>query len=386
MKKMLIIALIIISGLFIIIINGYRRIGNNLLSVYLDNERVESIPDKGKGTYLKSVCDDENIKTEWDNDKWGLLVSGLSKKVKCNVYFSSDVEKPSWQVDSVSSRNVLTTDIYTVRLVGSDNSRISSNLNIDDIKFLVNGNEYEPIKKDLKVIESNDKKIIYEIKIHMLKGEGKLVLRINNGTLKDDSGNENDSVNLDTGVTIAKNNNTKILIWQDWENNVKNNISYYYSNLTVDNDMSISTTSIINDKYDIVIYYYPFWHSTVELNDLFKAGINVINQYNDYTEGLLINRGDDIGDTVSGKVDIYKVVDNGLNKYIGDNFADLDGARSLWYFNTNAKVLYKAKNANLEYDIVGYLRENNNIWFNIAMSPFINYTPIIEFVMGRLEE
>ncbi len=385
MKKILIIALIIISGLFIIIINGYKKIDNNLLGVYMDNERVESIPDRGKGTYLKSVCDDENIKTEWDNDNWGLFVSGLSKKVKCNIYFSSDVEKPSWQVDSVS-RNVLTTDIYTVRLVGSDNSKISPNLNIDDIKFLVSNCDYAPIKKDLEIIESSDNKIIYELKIHMLKGEGKLVLRINSGTLKDDSGNESNSTDLDTGITIAKNNNTKILVWQDWENNVKNNLGLYYKNLTIDTDMSISTTDIINDKYDIVIYYYPFWKSTIELNNLFKAGINVINQYNDYTDGLLINRGDDVGDTLSGKVDIYKAVDNGLNKYIGDNFADLDGARSLWYFNTNAKVLYKAKNANLEYDVVGYLRENNNIWFNIAMSPFINYAPIIEFVMGRLGE
>lgn len=385
MKKMLIIALIIISGLFIIIINGYKKIDNNLLGVYMDNERVESIPDRGKGTYLKSVCDDENIKTEWDNDTWGLFVSGLSKKVKCNIYFSSDVEKPSWQVDSVS-RNVLTTDIYTVRLVGSDNSKISSNLNIDDIKFLVSNCDYAPIKKDLEIIESSDNKIIYELKIHMLKGEGNLVLRINSGTLIDESGNESNSTDLYTGITIAKNNNTKILVWQDWENNVKNNLGLYYKNLTIDTDMSISTTDIINDKYDIVIYYYPFWKSTIKLNNLFKAGINVINQYNDYTEGLLINRGDDVGDTLSGKVDIYKAVDNGLNKYIGDNFADLDGARSLWYFNTNAKVLYKTKNANLEYDVVGYLRENNNIWFNIAMSPFINYAPIIEFVMGRLEE
>ena len=385
MKKILIIALIIVSGLLIIIVNGYKEIDNNLLSVYMDNERVESIPDKGKGTYLKSVCDDENIKTKWDNDNWGLFVSGLSKKVKCNIYFSSDVEKHSWQVDSVS-RNVLTTDIYTVRLVGSDNSKISPNLNIDDIKFLVSNCDYAPIKKDLEIIESSDNKIIYELKIHMLKGEGKLVLRINSGTLKDDSGNESNSTDLDTGITIAKNNNTKILVWQDWENNVKNNLGLYYKNLTIDTDMSISTTSIINDKYDIVIYYYPFWHSTVKLNDLFKAGINVINQYNDYTEGLIINRGDGVGDTVSGKVDIYKVVDNGLNKYIGDNFADLDGARSLWYFNANAKVLYKVKNADLEYDAVGYLKENDNIWFNIAMSPFVNYAPIIEFVMGRLEE
>lgn len=385
MKKMLIIALIIISGLFIIIIDGSRRIGNNLLSVYLDNERVESIPDKGKGTYLNSACDDENIKTEWDNDKWGLFVSGLSKKVKCNIYFSSDVEKPSWQVDSVSSRNVLTTDIYTVRLVGSDNSKVSPNLNIDDIKFLINGNEYEPIKKDLKVIESNDKKIIYEIKIHMLKGEGKLVLRINNGTLKDDSGNENDSVNLDTGVIIAKNNNTKILIWQDWGNDVKNNITDYYSNLTVDVDMSISTSNIINDKYDVVIYYFPYWQGNTALNTLYNAGVNIISQYNDYTDGLIIN-GE--GNVISKKdyVIIDKVLNSSITRYFDDKFTEYDGSINLWHFNSKATILYQAIYENEIFDKIGYLKENDNIWFNMGTSIFYNYTPIIEFVMGRLEE
>lgn len=385
MKKVLAIALIIVVSLLIIRINGYERLDNSLLSVYLDNEEVTGIPSKGYGTYLKSVCDD-NVDVSWDNDNWGLFISGLSKKVKCNVYFSSDVEKPSWQIDRVSSNNVLTTDIYTIRLVGSDNSKVSSSLNVNDIKFLVNNCDYEPISKSLKVIESSDKKVIYELKVYMLKGEGKLVLRINNGTLKDDSGNESDNTDLDTGIVIAKNNETKILVWQDWENNVKYNLSLYYKNLTIDTDMSISKNDIISGKYDVVIYYYPFWHSTAELNDLYKAGINIINQYNDYTENLIINRGDDVGVTVSGKVDIYKKVDNELTKYLGENFIDLDGARSLWYFNTNTKVLYKAKNDNVEYDVIGYLKENDNFWFNIAMSPFINYTPIIEFIMGRIEE
>ena len=385
MKKILIIALIIVSGLLIIIVNGYKEIDNNLLSVYMDNERVESIPDKGKGTYLKSVCDDENIKTEWDNDNWGLFVSGLSKKVKCNIYFSSDVEKPSWQVDSVSSRNVLTTDIYTVRLIGSDNSKISSNLNVNDIKFLVNGNAYEPIKKSLEVIESSDKKIIYELKIHMLKGEGKLVLRINNGTLKDDSGNESNSTDLDTGITIAKNNNTKILIWQDWYSDVKNNISYYYSNLTVDNDMSISTTDIINDKYDIVIYYYPFWQGNMALNTLYNAGVNIISQYNDFTDGLIINGN---GNVISKKdyVNIDKVLNSSITRYFDEKFTEYDGGISLWHFNSNATILYQAIYENETFDKIGYLKENDNIWFNMGISTFYNYTPIIEFVMGRLEE
>ncbi len=385
MKKILIIALIIVSGLLIIIVNGYKEIDNNLLSVYMDNERVESIPDKGKGTYLKSVCDDENIKTEWDNDNWGLFVSGLSKKVKCNIYFSSDVEKPSWQVDSVSSRNVLTTDIYTVRLVGSDNSKVSSNLNVDDIKLLVSNCDYAPIKKDLEIIESSDNKIIYELKIHMLKGEGNLVLRINSGTLKDDSGNESNSTDLDTGITIAKNNNTKILIWQDWYSDVKNNISYYYSNLTVDNDMSISTTDIINDKYDIVIYYYPFWQGNMALNTLYNAGVNIISQYNDFTDGLIINGN---GNVISKKdyVNIDKVLNSSITRYFDEKFTEYDGGISLWHFNSKATILYQATYENETFDKIGYLKENDNIWFNMGVSTFYNYAPIIEFAMGRLEE
>lgn len=384
MKKILIIALIIISGLFIIIINGYKKIDNNLLSVYLDNERVESIPDRGKGTYLKSVCDDENIKTEWNNDNWGLFVSGLSKKVKCNIYFSSDVEKPSWQVDSVS-RNVLTTDIYTVRLIGSDNSKVSPNLNVNDIKFLVNGNEYEPIKKDLKIIESINKKIIYELKIHMLKGEGKLVLRINSGTLKDESGNESNSTDLDTGITIAKNNNTKILIWQDWWNEVKNNIKDYYGNLIIDTDMSISTSNIISSKYDVVIYYLLHWQGNMALNTLYNAGVNIISQYNDFTDGLIINGN---GNVMSKNDYVYvdKVLNSSITRYFDDWFAEDDDYISLWHFNSKATILYQATYENETFDKIGYLKENDNIWFNIGVNNSVNYVPIIEFVMGRLEE
>ena len=382
MKKILIIALIIISGLFIIIINGYKKIDNNLLSVYLDNERVESIPDRGKGTYLKSVCDDENIKTEWNNDNWGLFVSGLSKKVKCNIYFSSDVEKPSWQVDSVS-RNVLTTDIYTVRLIGSDNSKVSPNLNVNDIKFLVNGNEYEPIKKDLKIIESINKKIIYELKIHMLKGEGKLVLRINSGTLKDESGNESNSTDLDTGITIAKNNNTKILILKDYSNETKNSIGSYYSNLVIDSTLTFD--EIVKAKYDVVIYYNPFWSGSTVLNTLYNAGVNIISQYNDFTDGLIINGN---GNVMSKNDYVYvdKVLNSSITRYFDDRFAEDDVSINLWHFNSKATILYQATYENETFDKIGYLKENDNIWFNIGVNNSVNYVPIIEFVMGRLEE
>lgn len=384
MKKVLAIALIIVVSLLIIRINGYERLDNSLLSVYLDNEEVTGIPSKGYCTYLKSVCDD-NVDVSWDNDNWGLFISGLSKKVKCNVYFSSDLEKPSWQVDRVSSNNVLTTDIYTIRLVGSDNSKVSSSLNVNDIKFLVSNCDYEPISKSLEVIESSDKKIIYELKVYMLKGEGKLVLRINNGTLKDDSGNESDSADLDTGIIITKNNDTKILVWQDYSNETKNSISSYYSNLVIDSTLSVD--EIIKAKFDVVIYYNPYWGGSTSLNELYASGTNVISQYNNYDDGLVVN--DDTLEHAEGgiKTLVYSAKENFLIRYIGRSFNEYDGGMiRYWHFNSKVNVLYQTTYNNVVYDKIGYLKENNVTWFNIGVSTFINYVPIIEFITGRLEE
>ena len=59
---------------------------------------------------------------------------------------------------------------------------------------------------------------------------------------------------------------------------------------------------------------------------------------------------------------------------------------ALWHFNSKATILYQATYENENFDKIGYLKENDNIWFNIGVSTFYNYAPIIEFVMGRLEE
>lgn len=40
--------------------------------------------------FKKATCDDDSTKVTWDNDNWGLLLSNLNKKVKCNLYFYSD--------------------------------------------------------------------------------------------------------------------------------------------------------------------------------------------------------------------------------------------------------------------------------------------------------
>ena len=87
-------SLIIVSVLLISIFiylnskNNYLP-SDDIIGVYVNNELSGEIPSKGRAMFQKAICDDANIKVTWDNDKWGLLISNLNKKVKCNLYFYS---------------------------------------------------------------------------------------------------------------------------------------------------------------------------------------------------------------------------------------------------------------------------------------------------------
>lgn len=90
MKKTVVISLIVISVLMVFI--GFNSKSNylsenNILSVYLDNELQSSIPKKGEAIFSKAVCDNDDVNSYWDIDNWGLFISNLSKKIKCNLYF-----------------------------------------------------------------------------------------------------------------------------------------------------------------------------------------------------------------------------------------------------------------------------------------------------------
>ncbi len=90
LRKYLIISLIIVSLSFILFRDrrGYLS-EDNILGVYVNNELSDNYPSKDSAMFQKAVCDDANTKVTWDNDNWGLLISNLNKKVKCNLYFYS---------------------------------------------------------------------------------------------------------------------------------------------------------------------------------------------------------------------------------------------------------------------------------------------------------
>ena len=90
LRKYLIILLIIISLSFILF-NSKKEylLEENILGVYINNELSDNYPSKDSALFQKAVCDDSSTKVTWDNDNWGLLISNLNKKVKCNLYFYS---------------------------------------------------------------------------------------------------------------------------------------------------------------------------------------------------------------------------------------------------------------------------------------------------------
>ena len=89
-RKYLAISLIIISLSFILFNSKKEYLSeDNVLGIYVNNELSDNYPSKDSAMFQKAVCDDSSTKVTWDNDNWGLLISNLNKKVKCNLYFYS---------------------------------------------------------------------------------------------------------------------------------------------------------------------------------------------------------------------------------------------------------------------------------------------------------
>ena len=84
----LIFSFIGIIGIFIFSDVFKDNVKSDTVSIYLNNETADSIPLKNEAIFSKAICDDD-VRVLWDNDKWGLLISNMTNKVKCNLYFYS---------------------------------------------------------------------------------------------------------------------------------------------------------------------------------------------------------------------------------------------------------------------------------------------------------
>ena len=84
----LVVIFVLLISIYIYLNNENKYLQNDdIIGVYVNNELNSEIPSKGSAMFQKAVCDDTSTKVTWDNDKWGLFISDLNKKIKCNLYF-----------------------------------------------------------------------------------------------------------------------------------------------------------------------------------------------------------------------------------------------------------------------------------------------------------
>ena len=114
MKKMVFISFVGISMLMVFIClnskSNYLR-EDNILGIYLDSELQESIPKKGEAVFSKAVCDNNATNIYWDIDKWGLFISNLSKKTKCNLCFVNYSGQTEFDFDYTGGEQTFTAPV-----------------------------------------------------------------------------------------------------------------------------------------------------------------------------------------------------------------------------------------------------------------------------------
>ena len=67
--------------------------GDVVIGAYIDGEYSNTIPGKNDGYVVKSVSCDNNATGSWDKDSWGIVLTNMTKRTKCNIYF--ETKKPS---------------------------------------------------------------------------------------------------------------------------------------------------------------------------------------------------------------------------------------------------------------------------------------------------
>ena len=356
---------------------------DNALAVYVDNALKDNIPSKADNLYINKIDCDNDATATWDNDNWGLFISNLSKKAKCNLYFIHDNEKPYWQIKSVEKVNVLSTDILEFKIAGTDSlGNVSSNLDISNLSFYVNDELESPIKVELTKLEELNKKITYSIKVHMVGGAGNLKVKISSGTLTDTSNNQNAEITLDTGINVSK-NPAKIL---DFYDSNFPNISYYqnllnnyYSNVTHKNDLSLD--EMIAENFDLIYFNNDCWTVPTLANYIFSLGINVFSVGNDSTSNLDIIKENTRSSSVGNH---FKVLNNSLTYYVPSLINGGNDALDLIKYADDAIILYKNETNNIEYDSMGYISKNGKVWLHSQYISIPYIVPMIQFTLGQL--
>ena len=102
MKKKIIKISIFLTSLVVLggILNKEKYDQNNeTLAIFLNEERIESIPSKEEYSFDKAICTvngnvTEEVKVVWDEEDWApILYNVKDHSTKCNLYFKGNYEE-----------------------------------------------------------------------------------------------------------------------------------------------------------------------------------------------------------------------------------------------------------------------------------------------------
>lgn len=373
--------------IFIIGVSFIYKDNTKLIGVYLDNELSSNIPLKDRGYVIDKIDCDDDIKALWDDDSWSLSLTNLSKKTKCNLYFNYDREKPYWKVESIKTNSVLTTSIFEFSISGEDNlTKISDSLKESDLSFYVGDSLETPVKVEINKTSNTDKRIIYQVKVHMIGGSGNLKVKINSNTLKDIAGNQNDEAILDTGINVSK-DTTKILYYYNSIYDKQNItphygiVEKYFSNVT--KTSSYTADQIKSGGFKLMVFDGWVWGVYSITNSAFSAGINVFSFGNDSASDLSIITSYVHNTGVNASTKVYN---NVLTKYLPETIPSNNDGQNLIKFVSGTTVLYQNTTNGVVYDTMGYMTKNGITWLHSQDADAYLYSiPIIEFVLGNLK-
>ena len=63
--------------------------GDAVIGAYIDGEYSKSIPGKNDGYIVDKIVCDNDATASWDNDSWGIVLTNMTKRTKCNIYFET---------------------------------------------------------------------------------------------------------------------------------------------------------------------------------------------------------------------------------------------------------------------------------------------------------
>ena len=304
-----------------------------LIGTYIDGEYSENIPNKDTGYVVEKIVCDNNAVGKWDYDNWGITLTNLSKKNKCNIHFRKGVKLADTinLVDTTGKCPTVNDDgSVNVTSAESENSLLCSAPDNYGNSYYFRGN-----------VQNNYVKFAnFYWRIVRINGDNSIRL-IYDGTVAHANGDENGDRVVGTGPFNELSDDNAY-------------VGYMYG--TIESKTYEETHANINDS-DIKKYIDNWYEKNIK-NTINEKYINDALFYND-RDFASTNTGTGAG--------------NSMTFYTWDDSDFLNKSRTASLNFTNNNDIFSKANGNLKYSIAlieeneallagGYSKENTKYY------------------------